>query len=393
MAVPHPQPWTAPKPQPPKMPAYARTRDPHLQDFLGPEAAEHKAPGALMAALCKPATEIDTAWFRTPLYSATSYNHSPYASMGGEQSPSPTFYKRASKLGPKNTPHAIVPARFALGSNVRYRKANTSLGKSADPHVGLRRVNFIKDPFDNTIGDCRYFTAIMPTALCKLGLNNSAMHRQQAPVAKADGVMPREPANGFPVKIGGQGNVIMCSSPMAMNHMASPSKPGERMSIIRPSALAAVGKAAPSNRNNMLRWVGHGAHGDPFELFPHEFAQCGNGGQKGPAAQGWAKGSALESGATSSGTYKQASEVPAGGSAPLWQQENGVQFHRNRICGTPYQSIRPNPSPQVLAELRAQQKKNAKQSLQQQLAWIAQGQAKYKSRNPKNEPFDPSRTI
>ena len=118
--------------------------------------------------------------FRTPLYSATSYNHSPYASMGGEQSPSPTFYKRASKLGPKvpdplmlwllwlnallqNTPHAIVPARFALGSNVRYRKANTSLGKSADPHVGLRRVNFIKDPFDNTIGDCRYFTAIMPT--------------------------------------------------------------------------------------------------------------------------------------------------------------------------------------------------------------------------------------
>ena len=133
----------------------------------------------------------------------------------------------------QNTPHAIVPARFALGSNVRYRKANTSLGKSADPHVGLRRVNFIKDPFDNTIGDCRYFTAIMPTgstapsimpqhvqaeqlmlvpcasstthnvvycaALCKLGLNNSAMHRQQAPVAKAGSVMPREPANGFPM--------------------------------------------------------------------------------------------------------------------------------------------------------------------------------------------------
>ena len=56
-----------------------------------------------------------------------------------------------------------------------------------------------------------------------------------------------------------------------------------------------------------------------------------------------------------SGTYKQASEVPAGGSAPLWQQENGVQFHRNRICGTPYQSIRPNPSPQVLHAAHAPQ--------------------------------------
>ena len=68
---------------------------------------------------------------------------------------------------------------------------------------------------------------------------------------------------------------------------------------------------------------------------------------------------------------------------PLWQEENGVRFHRFRCCNTPYNSVRPRPTRDVVEMMKAAEEKKKRLhpggiTLSDQLRWIEKGEKTYK---------------
>lgn len=360
----HPRPWADPLLTTIHT-TYDRSKDKHLFKFLG----QPSPPGPVLKPLCKPATQMEPLWTDTPLYSKDEYNHSKYIV---EKSPSPTYYRRRTHK-PRQGPHCKRPTRFGFGSTQHYQKARTRYPNSS-PVEGIIRRSPLDNPYDASIGDGRCFTAMQPPELARLGMNTAHMHSEPQLAVYDKQVMPRVSHQGFEVKMGGQGPSVMCTSPVAQAHVFVPNPVGEVQQVLRPSVLAAC--TWPVGRRELLRNVSSHLRADPLEVFPHEYAQCGNAGQQCGTTK-WEKGPALDPILTNvgTGTAFMSEHAP-----PLWQEQNGVRFHRFRCSNTPYNSVRPRPTAETLSMMMEQDKKKKQQkvSLTDQLKWIEKGEATYK---------------
>jgi len=335
---------------------WQRTADKHLQDFLGSGAIDK--PVELVAPLLRKAQNRDAAWHRTPLYSSQEF--------GPTRSPSSTFYKRHKEL-PRSQPHAYKPLVYPIGSVVRYEKTSSKLDAES-PSTGIVRRSPTKQLDDNTIGDGRIFSPLQPHTMKQLGYHTAHLHVQ--PGVQDEGLIPRRPEGGYKVIMNNA--VIETSSPIPEAHYANPNPSGDPPSVFNPDVLG--GCSWPIGRREVLRSSASFVKADPFELFPHEYAQCGNAGQGNTPGQ-YQKGQALHPNSCSSNT---AAEYADQGDIPAWQVAKGVYYNRYRRTNTPYRSIRPRPLPEDIAREKNEAKKKEKHTLRAQLDWIQDGERRFK---------------